>query len=149
MANHGVPLGPGCVGEPSVSATGRFAAGLSGRRAESEIPRLRAQCRAGLHQTGLQLGVILQTHTDTLRLDGSHASLAEEKKGNVPGRVSLCSFVDRWVENMKFHVEFVINRLTVRVQHRAAELAVTHHLGEVLFPAPGATSPGVPLPSLR
>lgn len=50
---------------------------------------------------------------------------------------------------MKFNVEFVINRLTVRVQHRAAELAVTHHLGEVLFPAPNVTFPNIQLPSLR
>lgn len=56
-------------------------------------------------------------------------------------------FVDRWVENMKFHIEFVVNRLTMRVQHRAAELAVTYQLGEVLFPAPNVISPNIQLPN--
>lgn len=50
---------------------------------------------------------------------------------------------------MKFNIEFVINRLTVRVQHRAAELAVTHHLGEVLFPAPDVIFSNIQLPNLR
>lgn len=57
--------------------------------------------------------------------------------------------MDRWVENMKFHVEFVVNRLTMRVQHRAAELAVTYQLGEVLFPDPNVIPPNIPLPNLR
>uniref|UniRef100_A0A8D0DA04 RNA helicase n=1 Tax=Sander lucioperca TaxID=283035 RepID=A0A8D0DA04_SANLU len=48
--------------------------------------------------------------------------------------------LDRFVDNMKFNVEFTVNRLTVRVQHRAAELASTFRLGEVLFPAAPADS---------
>uniref|UniRef100_A0A8C3G164 RNA helicase n=1 Tax=Cyclopterus lumpus TaxID=8103 RepID=A0A8C3G164_CYCLU len=43
--------------------------------------------------------------------------------------------LDRFVDGMKFNVEFTINRLVVRVQHRAAELAATFRLGQVLFPA--------------
>lgn len=60
-----------------------------------------------------------------------------------------CRLMDQWVENMKFHIEFTINRLTVRVQHRAAELAVKHQLGEVLFPAPHAFPRLTELPHLR
>uniref|UniRef100_A0AAQ6A184 RNA helicase n=1 Tax=Amphiprion ocellaris TaxID=80972 RepID=A0AAQ6A184_AMPOC len=43
--------------------------------------------------------------------------------------------LDRFIEGMQFSVEFTVNRLTVRLQHRAAELATTHRLGKVLFPA--------------
>uniref|UniRef100_A0A8D0A321 RNA helicase n=1 Tax=Sander lucioperca TaxID=283035 RepID=A0A8D0A321_SANLU len=58
--------------------------------------------------------------------------------------------LDRFVDNMKFNVEFTVNRLTVRVQHRAAELASTFRLGEVLFPAAPADSSQKPeLPQLR
>lgn len=63
-ANNCAPLGPRCVWEPSICATGGFSAGLSGRRAKSEIPRLRAQCSAWLCQIGLQLRVRPQ-HTQT------------------------------------------------------------------------------------
>uniref|UniRef100_A0A3Q3W9K6 RNA helicase n=1 Tax=Mola mola TaxID=94237 RepID=A0A3Q3W9K6_MOLML len=48
--------------------------------------------------------------------------------------------LDFFVDNLKFNVEFTINRLTLRVQHRAAELAVKFRLGEVLFPAAPAFS---------
>ncbi|XP_059188318.1 putative helicase mov-10-B.2 [Centropristis striata] len=58
--------------------------------------------------------------------------------------------LDRFVDNMKFHVEFVVNRMTVRVQHRAAELAPVFKLREVLFPAAPADSFQQPtLPQLR
>lgn len=40
---------------------------------------------------------------------------------------------------MNFNVEFTVNRLTLRVQHRAAELAATYRLGEVLFPSEPAS----------
>ncbi|XP_060912677.1 putative helicase mov-10-B.2 isoform X2 [Labrus mixtus] len=46
----------------------------------------------------------------------------------------------RFVDNMKFHVEFTVNRLTVRVQHRAAELAAAYGLKDVLFPSADALS---------
>uniref|UniRef100_A0A3P9KB63 RNA helicase n=1 Tax=Oryzias latipes TaxID=8090 RepID=A0A3P9KB63_ORYLA len=39
------------------------------------------------------------------------------------------------LQGIKFNVEFVINRLTLRLQHRAAELAFTNQLGSVLFPS--------------
>uniref|UniRef100_A0A667YRC3 RNA helicase n=1 Tax=Myripristis murdjan TaxID=586833 RepID=A0A667YRC3_9TELE len=42
--------------------------------------------------------------------------------------------LDRFVEGMQFSVEFTVNRLVMRIQHRAAELASTLRLGEVLFP---------------
>uniref|UniRef100_A0A665U4J2 RNA helicase n=1 Tax=Echeneis naucrates TaxID=173247 RepID=A0A665U4J2_ECHNA len=55
-----------------------------------------------------------------------------------------------FVKNMKFHVEFSFNRLTLCVQHRAAELAISHRLGNVLFPAAPANSPQpTELPDLR
>ncbi|XP_076596549.1 LOW QUALITY PROTEIN: putative helicase mov-10-B.1 [Chaetodon auriga] len=46
-----------------------------------------------------------------------------------------------FVDDMKFSVEFTVTRLTLRLQHRAAELAVKRGLREVLFPAvPASTS---------
>ncbi|KAM4610171.1 putative helicase mov-10-B.1 [Polymixia lowei] len=46
----------------------------------------------------------------------------------------------RFIDDMKFSVEFTINRLTMRVQHRAAELMPQHGLEEVLFPDAPASS---------
>ncbi|XP_074500385.1 putative helicase mov-10-B.2 [Sebastes fasciatus] len=48
--------------------------------------------------------------------------------------------LDRFIDGMKFHIEFTINRLTLRLQHRAAELAATFRLEKVLFPAAPADS---------
>lgn len=48
--------------------------------------------------------------------------------------------LSRFVDGMKFHIEFTVNRLTMRVQHRAAELAASHGLREVLFPSAGNLS---------
>ncbi|XP_034552596.1 putative helicase mov-10-B.2 isoform X2 [Notolabrus celidotus] len=45
--------------------------------------------------------------------------------------------LSRFIDGMKFHVEFTVNRLTMRVQHRAAELAVEYGIREVLFPSAG------------
>ncbi|XP_072223489.1 putative helicase mov-10-B.2 [Leuresthes tenuis] len=54
------------------------------------------------------------------------------------------------IEGIKFNVEFTINRLTVRVQHRAAELAATNGLRSVLFPVASPASYQPPkLPKLR
>lgn len=62
----------------------------------------------------------------------------------------VCRLLDRFVDGMKFNVEFTVNRLTLRVQHRAAELAATYRLGEVLFPAaPAFPSQQTELPNLR
>lgn len=43
--------------------------------------------------------------------------------------------LDRFIEGMKFSVEFTINRLTLRLLHRAVELAASNRLEKVLFPA--------------
>uniref|UniRef100_A0A8D0AQA7 RNA helicase n=1 Tax=Sander lucioperca TaxID=283035 RepID=A0A8D0AQA7_SANLU len=40
-----------------------------------------------------------------------------------------------FISNMKFDVEFTINRYSLKLQHRAVDLAVTHKLEEVLFPS--------------
>ncbi|XP_017324243.1 putative helicase mov-10-B.1 [Ictalurus punctatus] len=44
------------------------------------------------------------------------------------------TFLASFIDNMKFQVEFTINRLPLRLQHRAVQLAVQHKLEEVLFP---------------
>ncbi|XP_034151905.1 putative helicase mov-10-B.1 isoform X2 [Esox lucius] len=48
----------------------------------------------------------------------------------------LSSFID----GQKFDVEFTVNRLTTRLQQRAAELAFQHNLGNTLFPSGGTTT---------
>lgn len=59
-------------------------------------------------------------------------------------------FLDRFEEDMKFHVKFSISRLLLRSQHRAAELAVKHDLWELLFPDTRPASLQPPrLPNLR
>uniref|UniRef100_A0A4W6DCH9 Uncharacterized protein n=1 Tax=Lates calcarifer TaxID=8187 RepID=A0A4W6DCH9_LATCA len=58
--------------------------------------------------------------------------------------------LDSFIDGMKFSVEFTVNRLTLRLQHRAAELAATKRLGKVLFPAaPAYVSQQIELPNLR
>ncbi|XP_040007922.1 putative helicase mov-10-B.2 [Xiphias gladius] len=58
--------------------------------------------------------------------------------------------LDHFVDSMKFSVEFCLHRLTLRIQHRAAELATKHRLGKVLFPAAPSYSPQqTELPNLR
>ncbi|XP_058491151.1 putative helicase mov-10-B.2 isoform X1 [Solea solea] len=56
--------------------------------------------------------------------------------------------LSRFVDGMKFSVEFTINRLVVRLQHRAAELAVDHGLEKVLFPDAAAQHTQLPNLSL-
>lgn len=63
--------------------------------------------------------------------------------------VFICRLLARFVDGMKFNIEFTVNRLTVRVQHRAAEMATTCRLGEVLFPAAPLSSQQTELPQLR
>ncbi|TRY87279.1 hypothetical protein DNTS_028207 [Danionella cerebrum] len=41
---------------------------------------------------------------------------------------------DVYIDGMKFHVEFTVNRLPLRLQHRAVHMAVQHNLEDVLFP---------------
>ncbi|XP_043977046.1 putative helicase mov-10-B.1 isoform X1 [Gambusia affinis] len=48
--------------------------------------------------------------------------------------------LDTFITDMKFDVEFTFNRLTMKLQHRAVDLAVKHNLKEVLFPSETAAS---------
>lgn len=55
-----------------------------------------------------------------------------------------------FIPNMKFDVEFTVNRFPLKLQHRAVDLAVQHKLGTVLFPTGMASSlPPSPPISLR
>ncbi|XP_023143843.1 putative helicase mov-10-B.2 [Amphiprion ocellaris] len=56
--------------------------------------------------------------------------------------------VQTFISNMKFDVEFTINRFPLKLQHRAVDLAAQHQLGEVLFPS-GAAATCLPMPKLR
>uniref|UniRef100_A0A3Q1G8A4 RNA helicase n=1 Tax=Acanthochromis polyacanthus TaxID=80966 RepID=A0A3Q1G8A4_9TELE len=56
--------------------------------------------------------------------------------------------VQTFISNMKFDVEFTINRFPLKLQHRAVDLAAKHQLGEVLFPS-GAAATCLPMPKLR
>ncbi|XP_007546936.1 putative helicase mov-10-B.1 isoform X1 [Poecilia formosa] len=47
--------------------------------------------------------------------------------------------LDIFITNMTFDVEFTFNRLTLKLQHRAVDLAVKHKLKEVLFPSETAS----------
>uniref|UniRef100_A0A8B9H6G8 RNA helicase n=1 Tax=Astyanax mexicanus TaxID=7994 RepID=A0A8B9H6G8_ASTMX len=49
--------------------------------------------------------------------------------------------VQKFVSNMKFDVEFNINRFPLKLQHRAVDLAVQHKLGNVLFPSGNKVEP--------
>lgn len=53
-----------------------------------------------------------------------------------------------FISNMKFDVEFTINRYPLRLQHRAVDLAAKHQLEEVLFPS-GAAAAVLSMPKLR
>ncbi|XP_072305986.1 putative helicase mov-10-B.2 [Eucyclogobius newberryi] len=55
-----------------------------------------------------------------------------------------------FIKGMKFNIEFSINRVILRIQHRAAEFAVRNELGPVLFPAaPPSPAPQQTLPDLK
>ncbi|XP_051965391.1 putative helicase mov-10-B.1 isoform X2 [Xyrauchen texanus] len=56
--------------------------------------------------------------------------------------------LDNFIDNMKFHLEFTVNRLPIKLQHQAVQLVVKHNLGAVLFPV-GSKSVDVSPPSLR
>uniref|UniRef100_A0A669B551 RNA helicase n=1 Tax=Oreochromis niloticus TaxID=8128 RepID=A0A669B551_ORENI len=45
-----------------------------------------------------------------------------------------------FISNMKFNVEFTLNRYPLKLQHRAVDLAVKHQLEEVLFPSGAAVA---------
>lgn len=146
---------PRRVGEPPVCASRRFVAGVPPRRNKQEVPWLRSRCAAGQCQTGLRFRV---WHNSSLQWEKqNHPTLSRK------GLLSLCPFfynrfLDRFkrgkdfslLQGIKFNVEFVINRLTLRLQHRAAELAFTNKLGSVLFPSEPPCSCQQPdLPKLR
>ncbi|XP_066499872.1 putative helicase mov-10-B.2 [Hoplias malabaricus] len=43
-------------------------------------------------------------------------------------------FLSGFIDKMRFTVEFTVNRILLRLQHRAVQLAVQHKLQDVLFP---------------
>ncbi|KAK2898645.1 hypothetical protein Q8A67_010063 [Cirrhinus molitorella] len=57
--------------------------------------------------------------------------------------------LDVFIDNMKFRVEFTINRLPLKLQHRAVHLAVQHDLEDVLFPVGTKSMTLAPPPVLR
>ncbi|KAK5863608.1 hypothetical protein PBY51_000629 [Eleginops maclovinus] len=109
----------------------------------------------------LEVPGVAENRPSVLRGDSLLVYPAGEKKVKYRGyvhsvqldRVRLgfsSKLLDHFIDNMKFNVEFTVNRLTVRVQHRAAELATAFRLGEVLFPiAPADSSQQTELPELR
>ncbi|XP_065103210.1 putative helicase mov-10-B.2 [Paramisgurnus dabryanus] len=58
-------------------------------------------------------------------------------------------FLDSFINKMKFRVEFVVNRLPIRLQHRAVHMAVQHNLRDVLFPVGSKDMTPLSPPSLR
>ncbi|XP_073707601.1 putative helicase mov-10-B.1 isoform X2 [Garra rufa] len=56
--------------------------------------------------------------------------------------------LQKFINSMKFDVEFNINRFPIRLQHRAVALAGQHGLGDVLFPSDKGTG-HTALPQLR
>ncbi|KAK7146112.1 hypothetical protein R3I93_013748 [Phoxinus phoxinus] len=57
--------------------------------------------------------------------------------------------LDDFIDYMKFHVEFTVNRLPLKLQHRAVHMAVQHNLRNVLFPVGSRTVTPVSPPALR
>ncbi|XP_075997327.1 putative helicase mov-10-B.1 [Genypterus blacodes] len=56
--------------------------------------------------------------------------------------------LESFISNMRFNVEFTINRFPMKLQHRAVNFAVKHQLGDVLFPSAAAVA-SVPVLELR
>ncbi|CAK6951506.1 putative helicase mov-10-B.1 isoform X1 [Scomber scombrus] len=55
--------------------------------------------------------------------------------------VQFCEkFLKQFKEGLRFKVNFIVNRLPLRVQHRAAALAYKHRLKKVLFPTGNISS---------
>uniref|UniRef100_A0A671X0J2 RNA helicase n=1 Tax=Sparus aurata TaxID=8175 RepID=A0A671X0J2_SPAAU len=108
----------------------------------------------------LEVPGVSENRPSVLRGDSLLAYPAGEKKVKYRGYVHSVQLdsvklgfsselLARFVDGMKFNIEFTVNRLTVRVQHRAAEMATTCGLGEVLFPAAPLSSQQTELPQLR
>ena len=51
-----------------------------------------------------------------------------------------CRFYSHFTEGMRLRVKFAINRIPLRLQHRATDMVYKHRLREVLFPT-GRHSP--------
>uniref|UniRef100_A0A8C2A8Z6 RNA helicase n=1 Tax=Cyprinus carpio TaxID=7962 RepID=A0A8C2A8Z6_CYPCA len=59
-------------------------------------------------------------------------------------------FLDQvYLDKMKFRVEFTVNRLPLRLQHRAVHMAVQHKLRDVLFPVGSRSLNPASPPGLR
>ncbi|KAJ8360337.1 hypothetical protein SKAU_G00168620 [Synaphobranchus kaupii] len=110
----------------------------------------------------LQVPGVAENRPSVLRGDHLRVTKAEDKdqpitvyKGYVH-RVELESvklgfskkLVKNFINNMKFNVEFTINRYPLKLQHRAVELALRHQLGDVLFPT-GSRGTPLPLPQAQ
>ncbi|XP_064161244.1 putative helicase mov-10-B.1 isoform X1 [Anguilla rostrata] len=110
----------------------------------------------------LQVPGVAENRPSVLRGDDLRVTKAEDEdqpitvyKGYVH-RVELESvklgfskkLVKSFLSNMKFNVEFTINRYPLKLQHRAVQLAIDHRLGEVLFPTGSHATP-LPQPQPR
>ncbi|KAF7668035.1 hypothetical protein LDENG_00036090 [Lucifuga dentata] len=105
---------------------------------------------------------VAENRPSVLRGDCLRASISENKVDPITvytgyvhkvelDRVKLGfskKLLESFIDNMKFNVEFTINRFPLKLQHRAVDLAARHQLGDVLFPS-GAAVTSVPLPKLR
>ena len=58
-------------------------------------------------------------------------------------KIYCSSLRESFIENQKFSVRFVFNRLPLRLQHRACELASELSLGKMLFPTKDVISKNV------
>ncbi|KAM6980838.1 putative helicase mov-10-B.1 [Aplochiton taeniatus] len=109
----------------------------------------------------LKVPGVAENRPSVLRGDCLRASKSEDKVQPITvyngyvHRVELDSvklgfsmkLVQNFIANMKFDVEFTINRFSLRLQHRALDLATRHKLERVLFPSATGES-NAPLPKL-
>ncbi|KAG1963131.1 helicase MOV-10 [Pimephales promelas] len=97
----------------------------------------------------LKVPGVAENRPSVLRGDKLNASVSKDKNQPVTvyegyvhrvelERVKLGfskKLLQKFVNNMKFDVEFNINRFPLNLQHRAVELAAKHKLGDVMFPS--------------
>uniref|UniRef100_A0A6J0SIU3 RNA helicase n=1 Tax=Pogona vitticeps TaxID=103695 RepID=A0A6J0SIU3_9SAUR len=98
----------------------------------------------------LKVPGVAENRPSVLKGDHLFATLAEEQthhpvvqyKGYVHAveldkvKLGFCERLQsKFIKNMKFNVTFTFNRLPLRVQHRAAELAQERQLHQLLFPS--------------
>lgn len=109
----------------------------------------------------LKVPGVAENRPSVLRGDCLRASKSEDKVQPITvyigyvHRVELDSvklgfstkLVQTFIANMKFNVEFTINRYSLRLQHRSLDLAMPHKLERVLFPSATGLSEA-PLPKL-